>query len=158
MGSNKGEKLWYLCQAAAKLNESSGYHVVKCSSVYETKPFGYKAQENFLNAVMQVSTEKSLLDVIDNLKGIEKELGRVASTRWGPREIDLDLLFYGNLVFSNERVTVPHKEVASRDFVLIPLCEIAPDFIHPALNLKICDICISDSEKYIIKKLLGTIF
>jgi 2-amino-4-hydroxy-6-hydroxymethyldihydropteridine diphosphokinase len=158
LGSNKGEKLWYLCQAAAKLNESSGYRVVKCSSVYETKPFGYKAQENFLNAVMQVSTEKSLLDVIDNLKGIEKELGRVASTRWGPRKIDLDLLFYDNLVFSNERVTVPHKEVASRDFVLVPLCEIAPDFIHPALNLKICDICISDSEKYIIKKLPGTIF
>ncbi len=156
MGSNKGEKLWYLCQAVKKLNESSGYRVVKCSSVYETKPFGYLEQENFLNAVIQVSTEKSLLDVIDNLKAIEKGLGRVASTRWGPREIDLDLLFYNNVVFSNERVTVPHKEVTNRDFVFVPLCEIAPDFIHPALNLKICDICISDSEIYIIKKLSGT--
>ena len=95
--------------------------------------------------------------MIDNLKNIEKEIGRVPSARWGPREIDLDLLSYDNMVFSNDRVTVPHKEVASRDFVLIPLCEIAPNFIHPALNLKICDICISDSEKYIVKKLPGTI-
>jgi 2-amino-4-hydroxy-6-hydroxymethyldihydropteridine diphosphokinase len=143
--------------AISKLNGIEGCRVVKSSSVYETKPFGYKDQENFLNAVIEMSTEKVLLDVIDYLKAIEKELGRVAGTKWGPREIDLDLLFYNNTVFSNERVTVPHKEVVSRDFVLIPLCEIAPDFIHPALNLKICDICISDSEKYIIKKLSGKI-
>lgn len=157
LGSNKGEKLWYLSQAVAKLNETPGCCVAKSSSVYETKPFGYKDQENFLNAAIQVFTEKSLLELIDCLKSIEKELGRVAGTRWGPREIDLDLLFYNDVVFSNEKVTVPHKEVASRDFVLVPLCEIAPDLIHPVLNLKICDICINDSEKYIIKKLPGTI-
>ena len=147
----------YLRQAVTKLNETGYFQVIKSSSVYETRPFGYKDQENFLNAAIQVLTDKPLLDVIDNLKNIEKEIGRVPSARWGPREIDLDLLFYENLVFSNDRVTVPHKEVASRDFVLIPLCEIAPNFIHPALNLKICDICISDSEKYIVKKLPSTI-
>ena len=147
----------YLCRAVAKLNKIPGFNVVRSSSVYETRPFGYKDQENFVNAVIQVSTERSLLDVIDCLKEIEKELGRVKSTKWGPREIDMDLLFYNNEIFSNERVTVPHKAVISRDFVLIPLCEIASDFIHPALNLKICDICVSDSEKYIIKKLSGTI-
>ena len=157
MGSNKGDKFWYLRQAVTKLNETGHFQVIKSSSVYETKPFGYKDQENFLNAAIEVLTDKPLLDVIDNLKNIEKEIGRVPSARWGPREIDLDLLFYDNMVFSNDRVTVPHKEVASRDFVLIPLCEIAPNFIHPALNLKICDICISDSEKYIVKKLPGTI-
>jgi 2-amino-4-hydroxy-6-hydroxymethyldihydropteridine diphosphokinase len=157
LGSNKGDKFLYLRKAVAKLNKTGHFQVIKSSSVYETKPFGYKDQENFLNAAIQVLTDKPLLDVIDNLKNIEKEIGRVPSARWGPREIDLDLLFYDNIVFSNDRVTVPHKEVASRDFVLIPLCEIAPNFIHPALNLKICDICISDSEKYIVKKLPGTI-
>jgi 7,8-dihydro-6-hydroxymethylpterin-pyrophosphokinase len=69
----------------------------------------------------------------------------------------MDLLFYNDAVFSNEKVTVPHKEVSSRDFVLIPLCEIAPRLLHPALNIKICDICISDSENYVIKKIPGTI-
>jgi 2-amino-4-hydroxy-6-hydroxymethyldihydropteridine diphosphokinase len=146
-----------LRKSVVKLNDTPGYRVIKSSSVYETKPFGYKDQENFLNAAIEVSSEKSLLEVIDCLKEIEKELGRVASTRWGPREIDMDLLFYNSTVFSNEKVTVPHKEVASRDFVLVPLCEIAPDLIHPVLNLKICDICTSDSEKYIIGKLPGSI-
>lgn len=144
-------------RAVIKLNETPGYHVIRSSSVYETKPFGYKDQENFLNAAIEVSTESPLLEVIGCLKRIEKELGRVPSERWGPREIDLDLLFYNDVVFSNEKVTVPHKEIASRDFVLVPLCEIIPGFIHPALNLKICDICISDTEKYIVKKLSDTI-
>lgn len=144
-------------QAVAKLNDTPGFRVVKSSSVYETKPFGYKDQDNFLNAAIEVDTEKRLLDVIDSLKTIEKELGRSAGMRWGPREIDMDLLFYNDEVFSNEKVTVPHKEVATRDFVLVPLCEIAPELMHPALNLKICDICISDSEKYIIKKLPDSI-
>ncbi|MDR3627116.1 MAG: 2-amino-4-hydroxy-6-hydroxymethyldihydropteridine diphosphokinase [Ignavibacteriaceae bacterium] len=157
LGSNKGNKLEYLRRAVIKLNETPGSHVIRSSSVYETKPFGYKDQENFLNAAIEVSTESPLLEVIDCLKRIEKELGRVPSERWGPREIDLDLLFYNDVVFSNEKVTVPHKEVASRDFVLVPLCEIIPGFIHPALNLKICDICISDTEKYIVKKLSDTI-
>jgi 2-amino-4-hydroxy-6-hydroxymethyldihydropteridine diphosphokinase len=157
LGSNKGDKFWYLRQAVTKLNETKGYCVVKSSTVYETKPFGYKEQENFYNAAIEVSTEKSLLEVIERLKNIEKELGRVAGTRWGPREIDMDLLFYNDVVFSNDTVTVPHKEVASRDFVLIPLCEIAPGLFHPALNVKICDICISDSENYVIKKIPGTI-
>ena len=80
-------------------------------------------------------------------------MGRKISERWGPREIDLDILFFNDLIFSNERVTVPHKEVIKRDFVLIPLCEIAPDFNHPALNQKICDICIVDSEKTVIGKI-----
>jgi 2-amino-4-hydroxy-6-hydroxymethyldihydropteridine diphosphokinase len=157
LGSNKGDKFLYLQEAAAKLNETPGYRVIKCSSVYETKPFGYKDQENFLNAAIEVYCDTSLLQVIDCLKEIEKELGRIPSPRWGPREIDMDLLFYNNTVFSNDRVTVPHKEVTSRDFVLIPLCEIAADLIHPVLNMKICDICVSDSEKYIIRKLPGTI-
>jgi 2-amino-4-hydroxy-6-hydroxymethyldihydropteridine diphosphokinase len=157
LGSNKGEKFWYLRQAVAKLNEINGCQVVRSSSVYETKPFGYKNQENFLNAAIEVMTEKSLLEMLDCLKAIEKELGRAAGERWGPREIDLDLLFFNDVVFSNDRLTVPHKEVESRDFVLVPLCEIAPDFIHPALKQKICNICISDSEKYIIGKISGTI-
>ncbi len=96
--------------------------------------------------------------MLEHLKIIEKKLGRIQRPKWGPREVDLDLLFYNNLIFSNESVTIPHKEVIYRDFVLVPLSEIAGDFVHPALNKKICDICLEDSEKFVIQKLSDKIF
>ena len=83
-------------------------------------------------------------------------MGRTKTTRWGPREIDLDLLFFNNEVYSDKEIKVPHEGIPYRDFVLVPLCEIAPNHIHPELNLKICDIC--NTEKNIIKKLKQKIF
>ncbi len=126
---------------------------MEASSVYETKPYGYKDQDNFFNAAIKIKTEFSVIRLLEILKSIEKDLGRSRTQKWGPREIDLDLLFFNDLIFSNERVTIPHKEIAKRDFVLVPLCEIAPDFIHPALKIKICDICIDDSEKCVLRKI-----
>ncbi len=157
LGSNKGDKLNFLKKAAVKLNEDSDSKVVKSSSIYETKPFGIKEQENFLNAVIKLSTLKNYLELLFLLKNIEKELGRMESLRWGPREIDLDLLFYNDLIYSDEKVTIPHKGIAERDFVLEPLCEIEGELVHPALNKKICDICFDVSEKFIIRKLSAKI-
>ncbi len=157
LGSNKGDKLNYLRKAVIKLNEGSASKVVKSSSVYETKPFGLKKQDNFLNAVIKLSTGKNYLELIYLLKNIEKELGRKESVRWGPREIDLDLLFFNNLIYSDDKVTIPHKGIADRDFVLDPLCEIEGELVHPALNKKICDICSGVSEKFIIRKLSAKI-
>ena len=95
-------------------------------------------------------TGYKLLELLDRLKAIEKKIGRENGAKWGPREIDLDILLFNDLIFSNDRITVPHKELVKRDFVLIPLSEIAPDLIHPALNQKISDICIVESEKTVI--------
>lgn len=131
---------------------------MEASSVYETKPYGYKNQGNFLNAAVKISTEFSFIQLLDYLKLIEKNLGRVKTEKWGPREIDLDLLFFNDLIYSNDRVTIPHKEIAYRDFVLVPLCEISPNFVHPALKIKICDICINESEKCILRKQIDKIF
>lgn len=114
---------------------------------------GNLKQENFLNAVIKILTEYSLIDLFKFLKGIEKELGRSKTEKWGNREIDLDILFYNNIVYSDEIITVPHKGITNRDFVLVPLCEIDPDLIHPELKQKICDITVPDSEKCIIRKL-----
>ncbi len=80
-------------------------------------------------------------------------MGRTKNPKWGPREIDLDLLFFNDLVYNDENLTIPHKEVQYRDFALVPLCEIAPDLFHPAINKKICDIYIEESEKCIIGKI-----
>jgi 2-amino-4-hydroxy-6-hydroxymethyldihydropteridine diphosphokinase len=152
-GSNKGDKLGYLRSALQEILSDGNNSFVQCSSIYETLPFGYKNQENFFNAAVKIKTSYQLIELLDSLKSIEKKLGRGKSPKWGPREIDLDILFYNDLIFANDRITVPHKEITNRDFVLIPLCEIAPDYFHPVLKQKICDICIVESEKTVISKI-----
>ncbi|MCL5027720.1 MAG: 2-amino-4-hydroxy-6-hydroxymethyldihydropteridine diphosphokinase [Bacteroidetes bacterium] len=136
-----------------RINENQNCNVVVSSSVYETIPYGYKDQENFLNAVIKAETNLTLIELFDFLKFTENNLGRIKRAKWGPREIDLDLLFFNDMKFSNDKVTIPHKEIIYRDFVLVPLSEIAADFVHPTLNKKICDICLENSEKFIIQQL-----
>jgi len=157
LGSNKGDKLNYLKSSVTKIKDDPNSKVVVASSVYETKPYGVKGQDNFFNAVIKLNTGKDFLDLIIFLKGIEKGLGRRNSIKWGPREIDLDLLFFNDLIYSDENVTIPHKGIVERDFVLVPLCEIEGKLVHPALNRKICDICSDVSEKYIIRRLTAEI-
>lgn len=81
-------------------------------------------------------------------------VGRKKTIKWGPREIDLDVLFYNDLIYSDDEITIPHKDLMNRDFVLVPLCEIAPDFIHPELNKKISEISIfkADGKKFLVKE------
>lgn len=153
LGSNKGDRLNYLKGAVTKLNEDRDSKVVSASAVYETKPYGVQEQDNFLNAVVKLQTGKDFLELIYYIKSIEIHLGRKESIRWGPREIDLDLLFFNDLIYSDENITIPHKGIIDRDFVLVPLCEIEGNLVHPALNRKICDICSSVSENFIIRRL-----
>jgi 2-amino-4-hydroxy-6-hydroxymethyldihydropteridine diphosphokinase len=153
LGSNKGNKFEHLTRAIQEIIQDKNNFIENVSSIYETLPYGYKDQENFYNAVIKIKTGYELIELLDALKSIEKKIGREENAKWGPREIDLDILFFNDLIFSNDRVTVPHKEVAKRDFVLIPLSEIASDLIHPVLNQKICDICIVESEKTVIGKI-----
>lgn len=151
LGSNKGDKLDFLRKAIEKIKSANGCTVVSVSSVYVTKPFGNFKQANFYNCASEIKTSASIIDFFHLLKDIEKQLGRKKSERWGPREIDLDLLFFNNEIYSDDELKVPHEGIVYRDFVLVPLCEIAPDYIHPELKQKICDIC--SAEKNIIKKL-----
>ncbi len=156
LGSNKGDKLDYLRKSVKEIEIKNDCEVISVSSVYETKPFGNIKQANFFNCAAEIKTSNTLVNFFHILKNIEKELGRTKAKKWGPREIDLDLLFFNNEIYSDDELKVPHEGIPSRDFVTIPLCEIAPDFIHPELNIKICDICIT--EKNIIKKLKQKIF
>lgn len=110
-------------------------------------------QENYVNAVIKISTDFSPAELFYFLKDIEKKLGRSKTKKWGDREIDLDILFYNDIVYSDDVIKIPHKGITERDFVLVPLCEIDSEIIHPELKLKICDISIPDSEKCVIRKL-----
>jgi 2-amino-4-hydroxy-6-hydroxymethyldihydropteridine diphosphokinase len=153
LGSNKGDKLKYMIIAANEIGRLEGTELVASSSIYETLPWGVKEQENFLNAVIKIRTSLGLTELFKSIKKIEDKLGRTFLFRWGPREIDIDLIFFGSAVFDSEDLTVPHKEALNRDFVLTPLLEIAPDFIHPAAKKPLKELFTDAIEKTIIKKM-----
>jgi 2-amino-4-hydroxy-6-hydroxymethyldihydropteridine diphosphokinase len=137
LGSNVGERHRYLNAAASELRRLPGTRVVWYSSVYETDPYGVKEQPKFLNAVGELETTLSPPDLLKELKQIEQRTGRIERERWGPREIDLDILVYDGLVYSDDTVTVPHPELERRKFVLLPLREIAPDLVHPVTGMSV---------------------
>jgi 2-amino-4-hydroxy-6-hydroxymethyldihydropteridine diphosphokinase len=113
---------------------------VKESPIYVTPPWGYEDQPDFLNQVIQVTTRLEPTQLLDYLKGIEDDMGRKATFRYGPRLIDLDILFYGQRVIREESLQIPHPRLHERAFVLVPLHDIAPDFVHPVLRETIRDL------------------
>jgi len=137
LGSNLGERHRFLNTAAAEIRKLPRTKVVWYSSVYEADPYGVKEQPKFLNAVGELETELLPPELLRELKRIEQSAGRKERERWGPREIDLDILVYDGFVYSDETVTVPHPELERRKFVLLPLREIAPDLVHPVSGLTV---------------------
>lgn len=153
LGSNIGNRIKYLRDAVKKITEIvCDDNDIIASSVYETKPYGNIKQANFLNAVIKISTSFNLNELFKFLKLVEKELGRSKRAKWGPREIDLDILFFNKKVFVSKKLVVPHQGIVDRDFVLVPLNEIAKDFEHPVLKKKISDICSNNISKNIISR------
>jgi 2-amino-4-hydroxy-6-hydroxymethyldihydropteridine diphosphokinase len=143
LGSNLGERQKYLNDAAKALAGVSATKVIWTSGIYETAPYGKADQANFLNAAVEIETELNPSQLFDEVKRIEKSLGRTSTERWGPREIDIDILVYDGLVFEDERIKVPHPELENRRFVLVPLREIAPDLVHPINGMKISELASS---------------
>ncbi len=132
-GSNIGDRFTHINQALHLLLEADGVTRIQLSSLYETEPVGDKNQDWFLNGVLGIETHLLPHALLDLLKTIEKRIGREHRSRWGPREIDLDLLILGNQCVDMPNLTVPHPEMHRRRFVLVPFVEIAPDVVHPIL-------------------------
>jgi 2-amino-4-hydroxy-6-hydroxymethyldihydropteridine diphosphokinase len=133
-GSNIGDRLKHIQNAIHALSKTEGITLQEISSVYKTDPVGYETQEPFLNGVAAIQTNLSPLSLLRTLKDIEIAVGRQHRIRWGPREIDLDLLIYGDLRLQTEKLVVPHPAMHLRRFVLAPLAEIAPDLVHPVFQ------------------------
>ena len=133
-GSNIGDRLGHIQNAVCALSETEGITLQKISSVYKTDPVGYEAQAHFLNGVAAIQTDLPPLSLLHALKNIETAIGRKHRIRWGPREIDLDILIYGDMCLQTEKLIIPHPEMHRRRFVLTPLAEIAPDLVHPVLK------------------------
>ena len=140
LGSNMGDLNVNLDQAIYLITEIKGVTILQKSSYYKTKPWGYKEQSDFLNCVIMVECEYEPKDFWEHLKEIEIKMGKKVICQWGPRVIDIDILFCGDLVLDTEDLKIPHPLLHERDFVLLPMKEIAPEFVHPVLKMRISEI------------------
>lgn len=129
LGTNQGERMVNLASACRSLPPK--VQVKQLSPIYETRPWGFTDQPNFLNQVVIAQTELTPSDLLAYLKQLEVSLGRIPTFRNGPRVIDLDILFYDDLIYESPTLSIPHPGVTNRAFVLAPLVDIAPDFSHP---------------------------
>jgi 2-amino-4-hydroxy-6-hydroxymethyldihydropteridine diphosphokinase len=132
LGTNLGDRAANLRSAISAL--APAMRVVRESSIYETAPWGFEDQSYFLNMVVEAETDLAPLDLLKYLKTLETELGRTPTFRYGPRLIDLDILFYDELILQKPELTIPHPRLHERAFVLVPLADLAPNFIHPVLQ------------------------
>ncbi|HCA81690.1 MAG TPA: 2-amino-4-hydroxy-6-hydroxymethyldihydropteridine diphosphokinase [Bacteroidetes bacterium] len=131
LGSNRGDRHLFLSEATKALQALPGWSLQHVSSLYETEPVGNKNQPFFLNGVAEFKCTAEPEEILKSLKETERLVGRIPSERWGPREIDLDLLYVGSSVRQESAFQLPHPEIADRNFVLVPLAEIAPEFVDP---------------------------
>ena len=127
IGTNIGDRYTNIKNAVSALNLVPGVSVIRESSVYETEPWGYSEQNGFYNNVIEVETQKSPQALLGICLGIEAGMGRIREFKYGPRVIDLDLLFYEDAVFDTDELKLPHPLIGERDFVLVPLAELFPD-------------------------------
>lgn len=134
MGSNIGDSNQYLNNAIKSVNENEHCRVTKVSPFYTTEPVGDVKQDDFLNCCIEIETLYSPYELLDFVNKIEKDNGRERIIHWGPRTLDMDIVLYEGCVMSEDRLTIPHFEMAKREFVLRPLNDIAPYEIHPVLN------------------------
>ena len=152
LGSNCGDRLAYLAKAAQILNSHEKISLVKQSSIYETSPFGKIDQADYLNCNIEITTSLAIMDLLEYVKNTEKEIGRKKSERWGPREIDIDILLYGDTIEENELLTIPHKGIKGRDFVLVPLIELDAQLKLPGEDILLKEYLNRIQENYILSR------
>jgi len=138
LGSNVGDRLLNLNKAIELLSEK--IQILKKSKIYISKAVGYTDQPDFYNMVLYGKTDLSPEELFNFIKDVEKNVGRVYRFHWGPREIDIDILFYNDLVYKSDKLNIPHPRLHERDFVLLPLIELNPKLFHPVLNKRVSDL------------------
>lgn len=153
IGSNMSDPTSRCREAIERIASSKDIRFVQQSSLYRSEPVGFESQEWFANAVVEIRTILPPKQLLDTMKLIEKEMGRVESIRWGPRVIDLDILLYSQDIIKEETLVIPHPELHRRRFVIVPLCEIAPYLIHPAFGISIRGLLDRLEDTHIVEKI-----
>jgi len=153
LGSNVGDSIENINKAIQFFLWDNRFKNLEVSSLYKTKPYGKIIQENFTNAVISFETKVSPVSIFNLTRELEARIGRINREDWGPREIDIDILLYGDEIIENEQLSIPHIDLLNRDFVIVPLLEINEDIVHPVEKKKI-KLFLSDlKDKYIIDKI-----
>ena len=154
LGSNIGDRELNLLRAVAEVGKLSGCKVTALSSFYETSPVGTVQQKSFYNAVLGLSTQLDAHALLDHLLQIEDTVfKRVRAIQQGPRRMDLDLLLYGDQIIDDDKLVVPHPRLAERLFVMQPLCEVAPELVHPLIGITVRELLAALKSDEIVVKL-----
>ncbi len=140
LGSNMGDRNAYLDKAVEMLKEDKNIRFIKESNRLQNEAYGGVASGEFINSAVEIYTTYKPLELLDAVHNIENECGRVRRERWGDRTLDVDVLFFGNEVYDEGDLIVPHPDMQNRSFVLLPMSELAPNLIHPVLNKRICEL------------------
>ena len=153
IGGNQGDRLDRLATAREYIS-SAGGHIRKASALYETAAWGKIDQPDFLNQALEVATGLEAPEWLSTLLGIERKMGRRRDEKYGPRIIDIDILFFNNSIIHLPQLTIPHPEIQNRRFALVPLEEIAPLLIHPELKSTIRELLAECTDPLAVKQLL----
>lgn len=157
LGTNLGNKAQNLQDVTVHLSEQAG-QILQSSSVYETMPWGFTDQPSYWNQVLLIQTTLLPQELLQIINTIEKELGRKRRIRWEARIIDIDIIYFNDLVIETDTLSIPHPRIASRRFALVPLAEIAPRFVHPVLgitNQVLLDNCLDTLAVVPVEKNIG---
>ncbi len=152
IGSNLGNKAENLKQSIRLIEQSAGI-VKKFSAVYETEPWGVEQQPAYYNQVLEIITEYNAEELMTRLLNIEKVMGRIRINKYDARNIDIDILFFNDEIYNSETIIIPHPSLHLRRFVLVPLAEIAPEFVHPVFNKNIFRLLDECEDSGLIKKI-----
>ena len=148
-GSNMGDKERYIKEAIKEMKENSFFRNLEVSDFYYSSPYGQVVQDDFVNGVLGMETMLEHYELLEFLQDLEKKANRIRIQHWGPRTLDLDILFYDDLILDEKQLQIPHKDMVNRDFVLIPLAQIAAYKRHPVLQVTIEEL-VHKLEKYYI--------
>jgi 2-amino-4-hydroxy-6-hydroxymethyldihydropteridine diphosphokinase len=153
IGSNLGDKLHQCEKAISEILKIDRHKLLAKSSLFKTQPIGYTSQDWFVNGVIEIETDLEAPELFRTLRAIESRLGRTKTFRWGPRTIDLDILFFDDIEIHTEELQIPHPQIQNRQFVLIPLAEIDRHLIHPVLKKTIQELLNNFKEDQGVEKL-----
>lgn len=155
LGSNEGDRVANLAEAERRIARDAG-SVAARSSLYKTAAWGVEDQPEFYNQVLEIRSAHSAEQLLDILLGIEQSMGRRRLQKWGPRIIDIDILFYGQEIRDTAGLTLPHPGIPSRRFTLVPLAEIAPGFVHPLLKKDVRTLLSECTDSLAVVRVPGT--
>lgn len=152
LGSNLGDRDKHLHAARLGIIRNIG-PIKRSSSVYLTEPWGFSDQPPYYNQVIQVETTLKVHQTLDAILKIEEEIGRIRNKKWQERIIDIDILYYDNMILNDSRLTIPHPGIPYRNFVLEPLCELIPDEIHPVLKVSNAELLRTTGDRLVANKI-----